>query len=81
MERSEATGKPESPQPGRSVAKEPELLSRSYRNRVRKLSPGNQNQGVKHLPGSHTRLYGLMWLEPGPRNDPHGPFEVFELFL
>jgi hypothetical protein len=23
--------------------------------RVRKLSPGNQNQGVKHLPGSHNR--------------------------
>jgi hypothetical protein len=38
----------------RSSAKEPELLSPSYRNRVRKLSPGNQNRGVKHLPGSHT---------------------------
>ncbi len=36
-----------------SVAKEPELLSPSYRNRVRKLSPGNQNRSVKHLPGSH----------------------------
>ena len=53
MDRSEATRMPESPQPGRSVAKEPELLSPSYRNRVRKLSPRNQNRGVKHLPGSH----------------------------
>ena len=32
----------------------PELLSAAYRNRVRKLSPRNQNQDVKHLPGSHT---------------------------
>ena len=53
MDRSEATRMPESPQPGRSVAKEPELLSPSYRNHVRKLSPRNQNRGVKHLPGSH----------------------------
>ena len=41
--------------PVRSVAQLPELLSASYRNRVRKLSPRNQNPGVKHLPGSHTR--------------------------
>jgi hypothetical protein len=54
MDRSEATSTPESPQPGRSVAKEPELLSPSYRNRVRKLSPRNQNRDVKHLPGWHT---------------------------
>jgi hypothetical protein len=24
---------------------------------------------------------GSMWLEPGPRNGPHGPFEMFELIL
>ncbi len=30
------------------------VTNASYRNRVRNLSPRNQNQGVKHLPGSHT---------------------------
>ena len=55
MDRSEATEMPQSPQPGRSVAHKPELLSPSYRNRVRKLSPRNQNQGVQHLPGSHSQ--------------------------
>jgi len=39
----------------RSVAHLPEPLSASYRNRVLNLSPGNQNHGVKHLPGSHKR--------------------------
>ena len=24
---------------------------------------------------------GSMWLELGPRNGPHGPFEMFELVL
>ena len=32
----------------------PELLSPTYRNRVRNLSPRNRNSGVQHLPGSHT---------------------------
>jgi hypothetical protein len=36
----------------RIAVKVPELLSRTYRNRVRKLSPGNRNSGVQHLPGS-----------------------------
>jgi uncharacterized protein (TIGR02246 family) len=35
--------------------KGPGLLSPSYRHRVRKLSPRNQNRDVKHLPGSHSR--------------------------
>jgi hypothetical protein len=38
----------------RSVVNVPELLSPTYRNRVRKLSPRNRNSGVKDLPGSHT---------------------------
>ena len=41
-------------QPVRSVAHLPELPSASYRNRVRKLSPGNRNHGVQHLPDSHS---------------------------
>ena len=41
-------------EPGRSVAHLPELLSASYRNRVRKLSPRNRNQGVHDQPESHT---------------------------
>jgi hypothetical protein len=54
------------PQPGRSVAKEPELLSPSYRNRVRKLSPGKQNRDVRHPLGRYmARLTSL-----GPRNGP-----------
>src|SRR5215469_18647780 len=53
-DRSEAPRKLTSREPARSVARLPELLSASYRNRVRKLSPGNQNQDVQHLPGSHT---------------------------
>ena len=32
----------------------PERLSPTYRNRVRNLSPRNRNQGVHHLPESHT---------------------------
>ncbi len=53
-DRSEADQMRKSRQPVRSVAHLPELLSPSYRNHVRKLSPGNQNQGVQHLPGSHS---------------------------
>jgi hypothetical protein len=34
----------------------PELLSPTYRNRVRTLSPRNRNSGVQHLPGSHNAL-------------------------
>jgi hypothetical protein len=44
-----------------SVVKEPELLSRTYRNRVRNLSPGNRNSGVQHLPGPHSQ-YGAILL-------------------
>jgi len=42
-------------EPARSVAHLPELLSATYRNRVRKLSPGNRNQmcpastGIAHI--------------------------------
>jgi hypothetical protein len=43
-------------EPGRSVAHLPELLSASYRNRVRKLSPRNRNQGVHDQPESHNSL-------------------------
>ena len=51
----------------RSVAQLPEPLSASYRNRVRNLSPRNQNHGVKHLPGSHSvqRLVGENQLASG----------------
>ena len=31
-------------------------LSPTYRNRVRNLSPRNRNQGVQHLPDSHTAV-------------------------
>jgi hypothetical protein len=51
-DRSQAPGMCKTRKPVRSVADLPELLSATYRNRVRTLSPGNQNQGVKHLPGS-----------------------------
>ena len=51
-----------------SVARLPELLSASYRNRVRKLSPRNQNQGVKHLPGSHILRAGFL-----PSGRPRSP--------
>ncbi len=54
VDRSQVPGMRRTRKPVRSVAHLPELLSASYRNRVRKLSPGNQNQGVRHLPGSHT---------------------------
>ena len=43
-------------EPGRSVAHLPEPLSASYRNRVRKLSPRNRNQGVHDQPESHTKI-------------------------
>jgi len=46
-------------QPVRSVAHLPEPLPGSYQNRVRNLSPGNQNQDGKHLPGSHTAVSRL----------------------
>jgi hypothetical protein len=55
IDRSQAPGTRKNRKPVRSVARQPELLSASYRNRVRNLSPGNQNQGVKHLPGQHSR--------------------------
>jgi hypothetical protein len=55
-DRSQAPGTPENRQPVRSVAHRPELPSATYRNRVRNLSTSNQNQGVKHLPGSHTSV-------------------------
>jgi hypothetical protein len=42
-------------EPPRSVAYLPELPSASSRNRIRNLSPRNQNRCVKHLPDSHTR--------------------------
>jgi len=48
-------------EPGRSVAHLPELLSASYRNRVRKLSPRNRNQGVHDQPESH---------KPDPADEP-----------
>gem|GEM_PF-6373067 len=54
-DRSEADSTQKNRQPARSVAHLPELLSASYRNRVRKLSPRNRNQRVQHLPGPHTR--------------------------
>jgi len=54
VDRSQAPRMRKTREPVRSVAHLPELLSASYRNRVRKVSPGNQNHGVKHLPGSHS---------------------------
>jgi len=54
IDRSQAPRMRKTRKPVRSVAHLPELLSASYRNRVRKVSPGNQNQGVKHLPGPHS---------------------------
>jgi hypothetical protein len=53
-DRSQAPGMRKTRKPVRSVARLPELLSATYRNRVRKLSPKSRNQGVKHLPGSHS---------------------------
>ena len=53
-------------EPVRSVAQLPELLSASYRNRVRNLSPRNQNHGVKHLPGQHKRELVPRWTHHGP---------------
>jgi hypothetical protein len=56
-------------QPVRSGAQLREPLSASCRNRVRNLSPGNQNQCVEHLPGSHTivsRSYGCTSLLYSP---------------
>ena len=53
IDRRQAPKQRKSPQAARSVVKVPELLSPTYRNRVRKLSPGNRNSGVQHLPGSH----------------------------
>jgi hypothetical protein len=56
--------------PVRSAAGLPEPLSASNRNRVRKLSPGNQNQDVKHLPVSHSGTIarsGLFGPQLGPR--------------
>ena len=41
-------------EPYRSVAHLPELLSASYRNRVRNLSPRNRNQDVHDQPESHS---------------------------
>ena len=46
--------------PRRSVAHLPELLSPSYRNRVRKLSPRKRNQGVQHRPDSHNSAHGAL---------------------
>ena len=53
-------------EPARSVAHLPELLSPTYRNRVRKLSPRNRNQGVQHLPDSHIRRTGQPRHVDGP---------------
>jgi hypothetical protein len=39
----------------------------SYRNRVRNLSPRNQNRGVKRLPGSHNGRVRRQGLEPRTR--------------
>ena len=54
IDRRQAPRQPKSPQAARSVTQVPELLSRTYRNHVRKLSPGNRNSDVQHLPGPHT---------------------------
>jgi hypothetical protein len=54
MDRRQAPRQRKTPQAARSVVKEPELLSPTYRNRVRNLSPRNRNSGVKHVPGSHS---------------------------
>jgi hypothetical protein len=68
IDRRQARRQLESPQAARSVAQVPELLSPTYRNRVRNLSPGNRNSGVKHLPGSHKRSLAPLW----PHSQPHG---------
>src|SRR5690242_4623376 len=56
IDRTEANRTLKTGEPARSVAQLPELLSASYRNRVRKLSPRNRNQCVQHLPGSHIKI-------------------------
>jgi hypothetical protein len=59
VDHSEAPGTPGNQQPRkpvRGVAHLPELLSPSYRNRVRNLSPRNRNRCVKHQPEPHTGL-------------------------
>jgi hypothetical protein len=53
-------------EPGRSVAHLPELLSASYRNRVRNLSPRNRNQGVHDQPESHIVGLGPIRLQLVP---------------
>ena len=55
IDRRQAPRTAKSPQAARSVAHLPELLSRTHRNRVRKLSPGNRNSDVHDQPGSHKR--------------------------
>jgi hypothetical protein len=54
----------------RSVAQVLELLSRSYRNRGRNLSPGNRNPGVKHLPGSYRDRRSAPCQETVPKSVP-----------
>ena len=53
IDRRQAPRTAKSPQAARSVAHLPELLSRTHRNRVRKLSPGNRNSDVHDQPDSH----------------------------
>ena len=54
--------------PGRSLVKEPELLSRSYRNRVRKLSPRNQIPDVQ-LTGSKAQSGRVLTHRRPPVNE------------
>ena len=52
------------------TASQPELLSPSYRNRVRKLSPRNQNRSVEHLSAIPEVLLVTrrqLWAGPGAR--------------
>jgi len=67
-------------QAARSVVKVPELLSRTYRNRVRELSPGNRNSGVQHLPGPHTSMasYCCTKINEGRSQDRNRPLSWVE---
>src|SRR5262249_57098023 len=65
IDRSEATHPQITTQERRSVAHQPELLSPTYRNRVRNLSPSNRTRSVQHQQGSHRLPSGLLVTESG----------------
>jgi hypothetical protein len=48
---SQAPGTSRDRKPARNVAHPPQLVSRTFPNRIRNVSPRNRNQGAQHLSG------------------------------